>query len=117
MKQTLKIVLISMMAAMAAFAQSSQQNTISKEGNTPRSMPAVEAILDKYVAAIGGKAAIEKLSSRVQKGTIEIPSAGITGTIEIYAKAPNKLFNVSIFQASESLSRVMMAKPDGLMIE
>ena len=53
-------------------------------------LPTVDQIIDKYVQAIGGKAAIEKQTSRVSKGTFEIPAVGAGGTAEIFEKAPNK---------------------------
>ncbi|MBI3951065.1 MAG: DUF620 domain-containing protein [Acidobacteria bacterium] len=54
----------------------------------------VEQVLEKFVAATGGRAAYEKIATMVSKGTLEIVGQGITGTIEIYAKAPNKLLLV-----------------------
>jgi zinc protease len=42
------------------------------------------------VQASGGKAAYEKLTSRVEKGTFEIPAMGVGGPIEINSKLPNK---------------------------
>jgi len=53
--------------------------------------PTFEQILDKYVQALGGKAALLAPDSRVMKGTIEAPAAGAKGAIEIYAKTPDKL--------------------------
>jgi hypothetical protein len=47
-------------------------------------------VLDTYVNALGGKAAIQAPTSRVMKGTISMPAIGAKGTIAIYAKAPNK---------------------------
>ena len=57
--------------------------------------PALEQVLNKYVDAIGGRAAFEKLTSRVMKGSIEAPATGDTGsivpgTIEVDQKAPDK---------------------------
>jgi len=52
--------------------------------------PTVEQILDKYVQAIGGKAAIEKQTSMTAKGSFEIPAMGMGGNAEVFAKAPNK---------------------------
>ncbi|HZS08204.1 MAG TPA: hypothetical protein VFD58_25440 [Blastocatellia bacterium] len=52
--------------------------------------PTLEQILDKYVRAIGGKAAVQAPTSRVMKGAITVPAIDAKGTIEIYAKAPNK---------------------------
>src|SRR5436190_5770184 len=53
-------------------------------------LPTADQILEKYVRAIGGREAVQAQSSRVIKGTITAPSVGGKGTIEIYAKAPNK---------------------------
>lgn len=59
-------------------------------GQTSESIPTVDQVLDKYVQAIGGRAAFEKLKTGVIKGAVEVPSTGETGTVEIYQKAPNK---------------------------
>jgi outer membrane lipoprotein-sorting protein len=53
-------------------------------------LPTVDQVLDKYIAAVGGKAALEKQTSRVEKGTLEIPAFGMTGNMESFSKAPNK---------------------------
>jgi photosynthetic reaction center cytochrome c subunit len=45
-------------------------------------LPAANEILDKYVKALGGAAAIEKVSSRVQQGTAHF--GGYQSPIEIY---------------------------------
>ena len=50
----------------------------------------VEQVLEKYVTALGGKAAIEKVKSRITTGTFEIPEDGTKGTVTFYTKAPNK---------------------------
>jgi len=56
--------------------------------------PTVDQILDKYVTALGGRAAIEKLTSRVTKGVFQAPEQGAEGTFESYAKAPNMTFSM-----------------------
>jgi hypothetical protein len=53
-------------------------------------MPTVKEILAKYVQAIGGKQANEKIKSRMAKGTVELSPMGIKGIFENYAAAPNK---------------------------
>lgn len=49
----------------------------------------VDQIFDKYVQALGGKAAIEKISTRVAKGNFEVSAIGLNAPAEIYTKAPN----------------------------
>jgi hypothetical protein len=57
--------------------------------------PTGEQVLDHYVQAIGGRAAWMKLTSRVSKGSIEIPAMeNLTGTLEIHEKAPNSMLAV-----------------------
>ncbi|HYV06489.1 MAG TPA: hypothetical protein VFB82_17975 [Blastocatellia bacterium] len=80
MKKTLTIMILCMAAAVAALAQQ----------KPAESMPTVDQILDKYVAALGGKAAIEKITSTASKGTFDIAAFGATGSAEVWEKAPNK---------------------------
>src|ERR1700722_13875215 len=64
---------------------------------TPSSaaLPSADQVLKHYYAAIGGRAAWEKLHSRVSKGTIEIPAMNnLTGTIEVHMKAPDSILLV-----------------------
>lgn len=57
--------------------------------------PSVDQILDKYVTALGGKANLEKITSRYYKGDVEIPEAPAKGTVELFAKAPNKVITIA----------------------
>ena len=93
MKRTMTIILLSLFAAFSVFAQEPKpkmENRPAGEMKAKGSMPTVDQILDKYVMALGGKAAIEKHTSRVMKGTLDIPAAGVSGSAELYAKAPDK---------------------------
>lgn len=51
--------------------------------------PAAEQLLDKYVQRAGGAAAIDQVTSRVMKGTIDI--GGKSLPIDMYSKHPDKL--------------------------
>jgi hypothetical protein len=51
-------------------------------------LPAVDEILDRYIKALGGMRALEKVTTRMRKGAIEV--AGVQGTFEFYEAAPNK---------------------------
>lgn len=86
MKRTLTLMILCVAVAVTAVAaRKPAQGT-----KPPAAMPTVDQILDKYVQALGGKAAIEKVSSTVLKGTFELPAMGMSGSLETYAKAPNK---------------------------
>jgi len=60
--------------------------------------PTLEQILDRYVQALGGRAAIEKVNSRTSKGTFTSIHLKTKGPIELYAKAPNKQLMILLAQ-------------------
>ena len=62
--------------------------------------PSVDKIIDHYVEAVGGRTAWQKLHSRVSMGTIEVPSANLSGTVVIHEKAPNKMLTIIIVSGS-----------------
>ncbi len=57
------------------------------EGGAATGLPSADQLLEKYVHAVGGSAAVEKITSRVEQGKITIPN-GDQLPIEVYAKAP-----------------------------
>ncbi len=54
-----------------------------------------EEILQKYIDATGGAAARQKLKSSIMKGQMELGAQGMRGSLEIYAKAPNKRLTIT----------------------
>jgi putative CocE/NonD family hydrolase len=54
----------------------------------------VDQILEKYVQAVGGKAALEKLTSRAMKGEYSVPGKGYKRPVEVYAKTPDKCVTI-----------------------
>jgi len=51
-----------------------------------------EAAIEKHIAALGGRDALVKLTTRKSTGTITISTGGgdLSGPIELFSKAPNK---------------------------
>ena len=68
-------------------------------------LPTLDTVLAKYVAAIGGREAQRKITSRVSKGRLDVPGVSFGGKLEVYAKAPNKSLTI------------MNAEPAGLIKE
>src|SRR6266446_899338 len=58
------------------------------EDSSASSKAVVDPILEKYIAGLGGAASIQKVTSRVQKGSADL--AGKQFPIDIYAQAPDK---------------------------
>lgn len=89
------VILVLALLLAASYTAFAQTPASSKPGEpvTPAAAadnPSADDILARYVQAIGGTAAWEKLHSRTSLGTIEIPAMKISGTVMIHEKAPDK---------------------------
>jgi hypothetical protein len=76
-------------------SESESPSVETEAAGKPASMPSLDQILDKYVTALGGAAAMQKISSRVEKGTLSTTQPGrpqVRLPVETFAKAPNKRF-------------------------
>jgi photosynthetic reaction center cytochrome c subunit len=71
-------------------------NSGATAGSTP------EQVLDKYVQAAGGAAAIGKVASRVMKGTIDF--GGKSLPIDIYSKDPDKRISFTHMPEGDSIT-------------
>jgi outer membrane lipoprotein-sorting protein len=92
MKRFAMILCLALCSATLALAQNKPKPDAPKTEAKPAAAPAlptVDQILANYVEGLGGKAALEKHSSRTSKGSFEIPAMGLTGTLQIFEKAPN----------------------------
>lgn len=68
----------------------------------PSSGPTAEQLLDKYVQASGGAAAIDKVTSRTMKGTIDF--GGKSLPIDIYSKDPDKRISFTHMPEGDSIT-------------
>lgn len=64
--------------------------------------PASDQLLDKYLAAVGGAPALQKVSSRIEKG--KISAMGHDTPIEVYAKGPGKRMSITHNQNGDSIT-------------
>src|SRR3984957_11658630 len=71
----------------ASKAQSEEEETAAP------ALPSVQAILEKYLAAVGGAEAVQKTRTRIQTGNIQVGDKKFP--IEIYSEAPNKRISTS----------------------
>ncbi|MGB6221389.1 hypothetical protein [Haloferula sp.] len=55
--------------------------------------PKAVAVLEKGIEAAGGKEAMGKITSRIMKGTIEMPAQGMSMTMETKQKAPSMSYS------------------------
>lgn len=54
-----------------------------------QSLPLANDVVARYVAAVGGKDEIMKLTSLKQIATMELPAVGMSASMELYSAAPN----------------------------
>lgn len=72
----------------------------SQSPSAARAMPGGEQVIDRYVEAIGGRAAWQSLHSRTALGNIEFPTVHISGTVMIHEKAPNRVLQMVILEGA-----------------
>jgi hypothetical protein len=102
MKRISLILAFAMLAALTIAAQEKPKTEATGKTEMPKAeapkadakaaaLPTAEAIYDNYVKAVGGKDALEKITSRLMKGSFDLEAFGVTGApVEMLAKAPNK---------------------------
>ena len=66
-------------------------------------LPKAEDLLDKYLAAVGGAAALEKITSRVQTGKL-LAFGGQTFPADVYSKTPGKRAALMHLQGGDSVT-------------
>jgi photosynthetic reaction center cytochrome c subunit len=59
-------------------------------------LPTVDEILEKYVQAVGGQQAFQRVTSRVAKGS-RIGADGVLVPEDVYQKAPDKILTVTTY--------------------
>ncbi len=89
-------------AARIGAAPGQGQQQAGGRPNPQAMQAAAEEIIAKYVEAIGGQAAIDKLTSFSEKGTITTPH-GDTSQFELQKGAPNKVLFVQTPAKGQSL--------------
>jgi hypothetical protein len=93
MKKAALILILGLVASVGAMGQPAASQKPDDKAATPKTteqLPSVDQLLDKYVKALGGKAAIERMTSASMTGTFDLPAFNASGTVERVAKAPDK---------------------------
>lgn len=92
MKRTLTTLFLclTLIFGAAVMAQDKPAPAQTPAAKPKADLPSPEQIINKFVQAIGGKAATEKISSRQATGTFELAAMGVSAPVEMAAKAPNK---------------------------
>ena len=124
------IPVLGLLAAFALAAQDSAKKTdaTGADANKPdvsssRANVTADQVIEKYVVAIGGKEAYQKLRSRAIKATLQDTAGNPPVKAEFYAKAPDKWFIELKFSEEASMregadsERHWFKNPDGTVSE
>jgi len=79
------------------------RGAMSAGATNPVAMPTADQLLEKFVQALGGADALQKITSRVEKGTL----TGFGGRelpVEVFAKAPDKRLSVMHLPNRDSIT-------------
>jgi hypothetical protein len=92
--------------SVPAIAEANPKPPMEGEGEEAKpNLPTAQEVVDKYVAAIGGKGAIGKLTSLSEKGTMN-GFGGHSMSIDIYTKAPGDRASIAHMPMGESVTAV-----------
>lgn len=72
--------------------------------------PTADQVIEKYLTALGGETALQKLTTRVMKASVVLIGTGETGTLEIYKKAPDKELFVLVIPSNGPTPRAYNGK-------
>ena len=74
-----------------------------KPGEGKSVSPPADQLFDKYISAIGGAEALQKVTTRVQKGTLTA-FGGQHFSVDVYSKAPEKRLSVMHLSNGDSVT-------------
>ncbi len=77
-------------AQLPAPARPPKTSADAPKATAQPALPAARVIVDRHLAAIGGREAVLSHSSTVAKGKLSMPKAGMEGSLEVYGAKPNK---------------------------
>jgi photosynthetic reaction center cytochrome c subunit len=81
-----------------------EEGPAGKEALQPATaLPKADELLDKYLAVVGGAAAVQKITSRVQTGKLEA-FGGKTFPADVYSKSPGKRISYMHLQGGDSVT-------------
>jgi outer membrane lipoprotein-sorting protein len=95
---------VAMPPVMTAEAKPTTDEKVIHEGGESKENngPSADQLFEKYLQAVGGASAVDKVSSRVMKGTITFGDSNVP--IEIYSKAPDERASFTHMPHGESIT-------------
>jgi photosynthetic reaction center cytochrome c subunit len=79
-----------------------REEPMEEHERVPANLPTADQLIDRYVQALGGALKIEKITSRVEKGTVKLD--GREFPVEIFDLAPDKRASIMHLSSGDSLT-------------
>ena len=73
-----------------------------EEDEVHNGLPTPDRVLDKYLAAVGGAEAVNKIRTRVQKGKLD--ASGTQYPVDVYSEAPEKRVSITHPSRGDSIT-------------
>ena len=84
-----KVATLAALLSVSLYAQAPAVKPAAPAANA--TLPEARTIVERHIKAIGGREAILAHKSMHAAGTLSIPSSGITGPVDIYGAAPDRV--------------------------
>jgi hypothetical protein len=94
---------VAQVSAQPATVESDEHDADHATEMNPAKWPPATAVLAKYLEAVGGKPALDKITTRVEKGSAMMPG-GRSAAVDIYSKSPNVRVSVMHLQGGDSVT-------------
>jgi hypothetical protein len=88
LSHVLGVAVLGLVAVPVVLAQSA--TAPARASDAPVSLPSARSIIDRHIAAVGGRAAVLKHSSTRVTGTVTVSGNGMGGTFEILSAKPDR---------------------------
>lgn len=85
----LAVLLVGTFVGSLTIATTAVAQTDTATASASATLPTAQSLIDRHVAAIGGREALQRLRSYHQRASVEIAAIGLRGEGEIVAAAPN----------------------------
>jgi hypothetical protein len=87
----LRVAAVAALLSVPLSAQAPAAKAPAEKAPATAVLPDARTIVDRHIAAIGGRAAVLAHKSMHASGTLSIPASGISGPVDIYGAVPDKV--------------------------
>lgn len=108
------VVAAALATAVTTGIAAAQPKTAAPAQAKDAALPSGEALMAKYVDALGGQAAFDKIKNRVMEGSLDIAAAGIKLSLAVYSERPARMYMVA---DSDATGRIESGVVDGIAWE